>query len=154
MVEPHAFEDFEVGASFETDVREVTGEDIAAFAEVSGDFNPLHLDDEYAAERGYGGRIAHGVLGLAVATGLMNGLGLTRGTLIAFLGLEWSFRKPLRPGDAIRVRLEVAGKRRSSTAGRGIVRLAVTLVNERGERVQDGEWAMLVRCRGEEEPAE
>lgn len=147
MLEPHWYEDFEVDARFETSSRTVTDGDIRAFAEVSGDFNPLHLDDTYAAERGYGGRIAHGVLGLAIATGLVNEIGLTRGTLVALLALDWAFRRPLRPGDTVKVQIRVAAKRETSKADRGIVRLAVSLIDERGEAVQEGEWTILVLRR-------
>lgn len=152
MLEPHWYEDFRVDERFETPSRTVTDADIRAFAEVSGDFNPLHLDDAAAAERGYGGRIAHGVLGLAIATGLVNETGLTRGTLVALLGLEWAFRRPLRPGDTVGVRIRVAGKRETSQADRGVVRMAVSLVDGRQEPVQEGEWTILVRRRASAEP--
>ena len=147
MIAAHWYEDFEVGARFVTDARAVTDDDIGAFAEVSGDRNPLHLDEAYAAERGYGGRIAHGALGLAIATGLANQTGLTRGTLLAFLGLDWNFRKPLRPGDTVRLEIEVASKRETSRADRGLVRLAMALVDEAGARIQDGNWTILVARR-------
>ena len=147
MIAAHWYEDFEVGARFVTETRTVTDQDIGAFADVSGDRNPLHLDEAYAAERGYGGKIAHGVLGLAVATGLANQAGLTRGTLLAFLGLDWNFRRPLRPGDTVRLQIEIASKRETSRPDRGLVRLAMALVNEAGERIQDGNWTILVARR-------
>lgn len=147
MFEPHAYEDFEPGEVFETPAREVTDADIRAFADVSGDRNPLHLDDDYAAASAFGGRVAHGVLGLAVATGLVNATRLTRGTLVAFAGLEWRFRAPIRPGDAIRVRITVAGKRTTSRPDRGLVRLTVELLGPDDRVVQEGEWRMLVLRR-------
>jgi acyl dehydratase len=147
-VQPLWFEDFEVGGTYETDAREVTQEDIEAFAAVSGDRNPLHLDEDYAAGTPFGGRIAHGVLGLAVATGLLNQLGLTRGTLVALLGVRWNFRAPVRPGDVLRATLRVAETTPSRKGGRGVVRLAAALVNQRGETVQEGELTMMVRARG------
>jgi acyl dehydratase len=147
IVEPHYFEDFRVGAEYRTGERTIDDDSIRAFAELSGDFNPLHLDDEYAASTIYGGRIAHGVLGLAVATGLVSETHLTRGTLVAFAGLEWDFRGPLRPGDRVTARLRVDEIRRTSRGNRGLVRLAVHLVDQRGEVVQAGGWTFLVRCR-------
>jgi acyl dehydratase len=147
-VQPLWFEDFAVGQAYDTDAREVTQADVEAFAAVSGDRNPLHLDDDYAAGTPFGGRIAHGVLGLAVATGLLNQLGLTRGTLVALLGVRWDFRAPVRPGDVLRARLRVAETRPSRKDGRGVVRLAAALANQRGETVQEGEFTMMVRARG------
>jgi acyl dehydratase len=81
-------------------------------------------------------------------TGLVSETHLTRGTLVAFAGLEWDFRAPLRPGDRVTARLRVDEARRTSRGDRGLVRLAVELVNQRGEIVQAGSWTFLVRCRG------
>jgi acyl dehydratase len=141
------FEDFQTGRTYETGGRTLREGDITAFAEVSGDHNPLHADDAYAAAAGFGGRIAHGVLGLAVATGLLNQRGLTRGTLLAFLGLTWQFRLPVRPGDTLGVRVRVASVRESRRPDRGIVVLAVEARNQTGAVVQSGEFTLLVRRR-------
>lgn len=146
-VEPHSYEDFRVGAEYRTGERTIDDDAIRAFAELSGDFNPLHLDDDYAASTIFGGRIAHGVLGLAVATGLVSETHLTRGTLVAFAGLEWDFLRPLRPGDRVTAVLRVDEVRRTSRADRGLVRFAVQLVDPRDEVVQAGHWTFLVRCR-------
>jgi acyl dehydratase len=147
-VQPLWFEDFRVGQAYDTGARQVTQADVEAFAAVSGDRNPLHLDEAYAAATPFGGRIAHGVLGLAVATGLLNQLGLTRGTLVALLGVRWDFRAPLRPGDVVRARLRVSETKPSRKGGRGVVRLAVALVNEREVVAQEGELTMMVRASG------
>jgi acyl dehydratase len=146
-MEPHHYEDFRVGAEYTTGERAIDDASIRAFAELSGDFNPLHLDDDYSASTVYGGRIAHGVLGLAIATGLVSETHLTRGTLVAFLGLDWDFRGPLRPGDRVTAHLRVEEKRRTSRGDRGLVRLAVQLANQRGEVIQQGTWTFLVHCR-------
>ncbi len=139
------FEDFRVDDEWTTPARDVSDADIRAFAEVSGDRNPLHLDDAYAAGSAFGGRVAHGILGLAVVTGLLNQLRLTAGTLVAFLGLEWRFVGPIRPGDQIRARIRVVAVRPSRDPGRGLVRLAVSARNSRDEVVQEGEFVLLVR---------
>lgn len=145
------FEDFELGAERTTATHTVTDGDIAAFAQVSGDYNPLHLDDDYAAQGPFGRRIAHGLLGLALASGLMQQSGLTAETLVAFLGLEWAFRRPLFPGDTMRVRMRVAGKRPTRDPGRGLVRLELAVLNQEDDVAQEGTFAVLVRRRGDED---
>ncbi len=150
------FEDFQVGAQATTPARTITAADITAFAEVSGDRNPLHLDEEYAAGGPFGRTVAHGLLGLAAASGLMEQSGFTAGTLVAFLGLEWSFRKPLFPGDAVRVHMRVAQKRATRDPSQGLVKLQLTVLNEADEATQEGSFTVLVRTRaaaGEETPA-
>jgi acyl dehydratase len=144
------FEDFEVGAENVTGVRTLEDADIAAFAEVSGDRNPLHMDDEYARQGPFGRRIAHGLLGLAAASGLMSQSGLTADTLVAFLGLDWNFRRPLYPGDAVRVRMRVAQKRPTRDPARGLVRLELALLNQADEAVQEGTFTLLIRRRAGE----
>jgi len=139
------YEDFEVGAEQDTPGRVVTQADIEAFADVSGDRNPLHLDEAYAAESVFGGLVAHGILGLAVVTGLMNRSRLTAGTLVAFLGLDWSFKRPIRPGDEVSVRMRVAEKRETRSADRGLVKLALELRNQADKVVQSGTFSLLVK---------
>lgn len=141
------FEEFEPGAVFRTAKRVVTDADVAAFAAVSGDRNPLHLDEGYAARSVFGRRVAHGLLGAAVATGLIHELGLTRGTLVAFLGLKWDFVRPLYPGAEVEVRLEVVSRRETSRADRGVVVVAAEL-REGGAVLQSGELKLLVQRRG------
>lgn len=139
-----SYEDFVPGRTFRTGARAVTQADVEAFAAVSGDRNPLHLDADYAAASVFGRRVAHGVLGLAVATGLINESGLTRGTLVAFLGLTWNFVEPLYPGTEVRVELEVLSRRETSRAERGLVVLTASLVEGSGGVVQRGELRVLV----------
>jgi acyl dehydratase len=143
----HHFDELEPGRTFETGSRVVTEADVAAFAAVSGDRNPLHLDEAYARASVFGRRVAHGALGLSVATGLINASGLTRGTLVALLGLEWEFVAPLYPGTEVRVDLEVLSRRETRKADRGLVVLGAELVDGTGSVLQRGELRMLVRRR-------
>lgn len=145
------FEDFEQGAEKVTAEHTVTDGDIVAFANVTGDHNPLHLDDDYASAGPFGRRIAHGLLGLAIATGLMQQSGLTAETLVAFLGLEWAFRRPLFPGDTMRVRMRVANKRPTRDPGRGLVKLELAVLNQEDDVAQEGTFTVLVRRREGEE---
>lgn len=142
------FEDFEVGAEATTGERVIDAADVAAFAALSGDRNPLHLDEAYAARGPFGRTVAHGLLGLTVASGLVEQSGFTTGTLVAFLGLEWSFRRPIFPGDTVRVRMRVAQKRATRDPGQGLIKLQLTLLNDRAEAAQEGSFTVLVRTRG------
>lgn len=137
------YEAFAVGERYASPARRVTPEDIRDFCNLSGDHNPLHTDDAFAKTTIHGGVIAPGALIFSLSTGLFNALGFGDGTTIANLGMTQAYRKPVKPGDKIRVDVEVAGKRPTSTAGRGIVRFAVTTRNQRGETVSEGEWSIL-----------
>ncbi len=141
------WDDFEPGAEWATQGRTVTEADVVAFACLSGDFNPLHVDAEFARGTPFGERIAHGLLGLSIGSGLTSRLGIIEGTTIAFLGLEWAFKGVVRLGDTITVRLRVEDKRETSKPDRGIVRFATTIVNQRDEVVQEGTQTLLMLRR-------
>ncbi len=141
------FEDFEVGTETVTDSRTVTEADVFAFAGLSGDYNPLHVDAEFAKSTPFGERIAHGLLGLAIASGLTARTGAIEGTTLAFVGMEWRFKAPILFGDTITVRSRVAEKRETSKPDRGIVRFEVQVVNQRGEVVQEGTQTLLMKRR-------
>lgn len=141
------WEEFAAGGSWQTGERRLVAGDLAAYAELSGDGNPLHLDDGHARASGFEGRIAQGVLGLAVATGLLNRLGLTAGTLVALLGTRWRFERPLYPGTTVRVDLSLRSKRRTSRSDRGVVVLSGELRDAEGMVYQRGNLTLLVRRR-------
>ncbi|MBN1486445.1 MAG: MaoC family dehydratase N-terminal domain-containing protein [Anaerolineae bacterium] len=147
MEEQRYFEDLETGTSIETGTREITAADISTFAELSGDYNPLHTDEEFAATTPFGERIAHGLLVLSIATGLANSMGFSSGSVEAFTGLEWKYRGPVKIGDAIRVHLEVLRKREMPGYAGGLVTFNVKILNQRDETVQKGTWTLLVRSR-------
>ena len=148
-VRGHYFEEFEVGYTIVSPARTITEHDVCAFAGLSGDYNPLHTDSEFARDTVFGERIAHGVLGLSVATGLAARLGFIDGTALAFLGLDWKFRKPILLGDTIHVVVAVTGKKEMPSMGGGIVTFDVRVVNQRDEVVQKGNWNILGRGRPE-----
>ena len=141
------FEDFEVGDRVTTAGRTITETDVVLFAGLSGDYNPVHTDAEYAKTMMFGERVAHGLLGLAVASGLAMQLGFLEGTVEAFTGLEWKFRAPIKFGDTIHVEAEV-GQRRAAASG-GFIVFNMAVVNQRGETVQKGQWTVFVRGRME-----
>ena len=140
------WEQWDVGAEFESPARTVTEADIVAFAGLSGDYNPLHVNEEYCKTTVFGGRIAHGPLVYAIAAGLLFQLHLYDDTLIAFLGFEnLKFTKPVKPGDTIRARIKVLDKRETSSPERGVMRRQLQVLNQRGEVVQEGIQAFLLK---------
>lgn len=141
------FEEFEVGYEVVSPGRTVTEADIVNFAGLSGDFNQLHTDAEFAAQTPFGGRIAHGILGLAIGTGLAARLGFIEGTAEAFMGLDWKFRAPIMIGDTVHLRAKVARTRAVPRLGGGIVVFDVVLLNQNGETVQKGQWTALIKSR-------
>ncbi|MGC8838755.1 MAG: MaoC/PaaZ C-terminal domain-containing protein [Anaerolineae bacterium] len=145
------FEEFEVGEEVVSFGRTVTETDIVAFAALTGDWNPLHTDARYAAGTMFGQRIAHGLLGLSIASGLAVRLGFMEGTVEAFLGLNWDFRAPIYIGDTIYMKARVTEKKPIRRLGGGIVTFAVEVVKQDGKVAQRGEWRVLVRSKPSEE---
>ncbi len=139
------FEEFETGYTVETPSRTITEADVTLFAGLSGDYNQLHTDIEFAREALFGERIAHGLLVLSIASGLASRLGLIEGTTLAFTGLEWKFRAPVKFGDTVRVRLAVKQKKAMRRLGGGFVFFDVAILNQRDEIVQKGIWKVLLK---------
>ncbi|HEC35202.1 MAG TPA: dehydratase [Anaerolineae bacterium] len=145
------FEELTVGGAVESPGRTITEADILSFAGLSGDYNPLHTDAEYARTTIFGERIAHGLLGLSIASGLAWRTGLVEGTAEALVSVDWKFRAPIRIGDTIRLRAEVSKKKEMPRLGGGFVTLTTTLLNQRDEVVQKGTWTLLVRSQPAED---
>jgi acyl dehydratase len=142
------FEDVEVGMRFESPSRTITEADLVNFAGVSGDYNPLHTDETFAAATPYGRRIAHGMLALSVVTGLRQRMGVFDGTILGFLEIRsWRFRRPVFPGDTIRAVTSVAELRETSKEDRGVMIQGIEVLNQDDEVVQDGEFVTLLRRR-------
>jgi len=143
------FEEFEQGQVVSSPGRTITEADVVAFAGLSGDYNQLHTDDEFARETPYGRRIAHGLLGLAAASGLAARAGFIEGTTQAFIGLTYKFKAPVFIGDTIHLRATVSKLRPMPSMGGGMVVFAMEVLNQRGEVVQEGDWTLLMRGRPE-----
>lgn len=139
------YEEFEIGQTFVTEKRTISNADILAFAELSGDRNKLHVDEDYAKTTPFKTRIAHGPLGFAIATGLSYSTGLLDGTTLALLGVEWSFTAPIFPGDTLHVEMLVKSKRETSRPDRGIVEREFRLINQHGVEVQKGVMTVMVK---------
>jgi len=132
--------------TFETGGIMVTEAHIVAFAGLTGDFFDIHMDDSYAQALGYPGRVAHGLLGLALCDGLKNRAPV-RFAAIVSLNWRWSFTGAVLVGDRIAARIRVLSKRPTKNPARGIVTLGFDLVNQKTEIVQRGENDLMVHTR-------
>jgi 3-hydroxybutyryl-CoA dehydratase len=144
-------EDIRVGLTFESATHVVNPDEIARFCELSGDFNPLHTDDDVARAAGFRERIAHGLLILSITSATPTEA--DDWALNAYLEETRRFVAPVYPGDAIRTVTRVTEVRRSrSNPSRGVVTTEVEVVNQDGEVVQTGTDVVMVAARtGEEE---
>jgi len=142
------WEDFKVGEALVTGRRTVDGGDVSRFAGLTGDFNPLHTDAEFAKTTPFGARVAHGILTLAVSNGQQNLGGWFEGTTLALLGLDRvRFTAPVKFGDTVHTEMTVKACRESSKPDRGVVTFDVTVKNQHGEAVCTYEESVLMRKR-------
>ena len=138
------FDEIATNGTVTTGSRTVTNADIEQFAALSGDRNPLHTDDKWVRENTpYPGRIAHGLLGVAITSGLPSEY--DDWNVLAFLQCTRKFLAPILPGDTMHAEYVVSSKRVSSSNPEvGVVTLAVNVVNQSSEIVQTGEDVVLV----------
>lgn len=140
------YDDVEVGDEGKTPEVTVTKEMILAYANLTGDHTPVHVDEEFARNSHFGGIVAHGLFGLSLADGLK-----TQGTLRfppgASLGWSWDFLKPIRAGDRLHVKYRIGSMRPVKKPGWGIVILPSELINQDGEVVQKGEHKLMILRR-------
>jgi len=142
------FEDFQSGQKLGSAGRTVTEHDIATFAGLSGDFNQIHTDAEFAKTTPFGQRISHGLLGLAIASGLAVQTGILGANVIAFREVnEWKFVKPVFIGDTIHVEMEVLETKALPRLGGGSVILNIHVNNQSNETTMRGQWTVLVKNR-------
>ncbi|WP_158747868.1 MaoC/PaaZ C-terminal domain-containing protein [Acidisphaera sp. L21] len=139
------FEQFAVDATFRTPGRTITEADIGTFAGLTGDYNPVHTDAEFAATTEFGTRIAHGPFGIGLAFGLASRLDLIDGTVIALLSVQWEFKAPVRAGDTLHAEIAVTEARPSKKDDRGVVGLRFAMMNQKGETTQAGTCRLLMR---------
>ncbi len=142
------FEEFEAGQVFTSLGRILTEGDVIAFAGLTGDWNPIHTDREYAARHPFGQRVAHGMLGLSVATALCVQLGILDETLLAFREINrWKFSRPIYLDDTIHTRAAITDTRPVPRLNGGMVTLDVEVINQKNETVQHGGWTVLVKSQ-------
>jgi len=142
------FEDMVVGRQWVTHSRTVTETDVVAFAGISGDFNPLHVDEVFASTGPFGRRVAHGLLVLSMATGLRQQSGVFAGVVRAFAEVtQWTFKRPVFIGDTITVVTTVVSARPTSRPGQGVVEQRVDVVNQDEVIVQSGFFVTIIAAR-------
>lgn len=142
------FEDFEEGMQLATPARTITSTDIVNFCCLTGDFNEVHSNYEYARTTPFGEVIAHGPMVYGIAGGLQYASGINDGTLLALLGIDkWRLKAPVKHGDTVRMVQTVLSTRRTSKPDRGVVTLKREILNQRDEVVQEMEATILYRCR-------
>lgn len=142
----------EVGHTFQSAGRTITESDIVNFACLSGDFNRLHVDHEYARGTPFGQRIAHGLLVLSILSGLTtqsSGYRQLEPRVLALIDINCRFPKPTFIGDTIVVRVTVAEKIARYRPGKDKVVFRREAVNQRGEVVAQADFAMLMRSSEE-----
>ena len=142
------FEDFEVGMTIRTPARTITSTDIVNFACLTGDFNEVHTNYEYAKTTPFGEVIAHGPMVYGIAGGLQYASGINDGTLLALLGIDkWRMKGAVKHGDTICLEQTVIEKKPTSKPERGIIVFKREIKNQRDEVVQEMEATIMYRCR-------
>ena len=139
------FEDFTVGRTLDTQKRTVSEDDIMAFARLTGDDNRIHTDPEFSKTTPFGRQIAHGLLGLSIASGLAWQTGILDGTVLAFREVkEWKFVKPVFIGDTLYVEMQVLETKALPRIGGGAVTISLEVKNQGDEVCHRGQWTVLM----------
>jgi len=134
-----SFEDAPLDEPFESPGRTLSETDLVTFSMITGDWGPIHADEEFARSTPVGTRMFHGTFGIALAVGMSAGLVQFTTPVIAALGVrEWVYRAPLVVGDTVHLRMTIVGKRVASSGNRGIVSRRLELVKHDGSVAQEG----------------
>ncbi|MBN1149414.1 MAG: hypothetical protein JXA78_19285 [Anaerolineales bacterium] len=142
------FEDFKPGQQVISAGRTITEADIVNFAGLSGDFNQMHVDAAFCQTSFFGQRVAHGLLVLSIASGLMVQTGVLEGTAIAFREINnWKFSKPVFIGDTVLAEMEVMETQPMRRLGGGAVTIEVRVKNQHSDVVMKGLLTVLIADR-------
>jgi 3-hydroxybutyryl-CoA dehydratase len=144
------FEEFEVGQQIITPGRTISESDVVSFAGLSGDYNQIHTNAEFSKETPFGQRIAHGLLGLSIASGLAMRTGVLEGTVIAFREINnWKFTNPVFIGDTIHAELNIVETKAIPRLKGGSLSIEIVVKNQRDEVTMKGIWTTLVASQPE-----
>lgn len=142
------FEEFTGGQKLISPGRTVTEADVVSFAALTGDWTRLHTDAAYAAQQLFGQRVAHGMLGISIASALTMRLGILEETILAFREINhWKFVLPVFLGDTIHVQAVVHETRAVPRLCGGLVTLEIEVLNQDDKVVQRGRWSVLVKSQ-------
>ena len=144
---PKYFEDFNIGDKIITPGRTITEHDFVTFASLTGDWNLIHTDEEYAKSTFFGKRIAFGLLTASIAAGLVFRLGLLDYNSLALLGTELKWSKPVFIGDTIHCVAEIVDKRPTKKPERGIIFFQNLVFNQNEEQVAEVNQTFMFACR-------
>jgi len=139
------FEELVEGEEFRSPTRTIVESDLYIFAGLTGDMTEFHLSIEAAKDSVFGQRPAHGMLLIGMANGLYNRIGVTDGTGLALMGVEWRFLAPAFIGDTIHLVMSVEHKREVDEPDRGLVFWGARLLNQRGELLCEGHMIRMVK---------
>jgi acyl dehydratase len=140
------WDDHKIGATYQTLGRTISETDIVNFVNAVGLIEPLFMDMEYVKKESvFGTRAAPGTLTFALSEGLVIQTGLIHGVAMAWLGGEVKVVAPVLAGDTIRVEVEIADKRETKKADRGIVTYKHRVFNQRGETVMELKLQRMIR---------
>ncbi len=142
------FEDFQPGQVFDSAGRTITETDLTMFSMLSGDWNPIHADAEFAKGTRYGQRVVHGALGIALATGMLHQLGVFERSAVAMMSLQnWEFVAPIFVGQTLRLRMEILETEAGTSKRVGRVNRRLQLLDHTDAVIQDGTTDVLVLKR-------
>lgn len=141
------YEEFEIGSEFTTASHRITAQEIAEFAQLTGDDNPLHVDSEAARAGGFPDVIAHGFLIQSLVMGLIADTGIMRGTTIALAGAELRFLSPAVAGSEIRAVVTISAKRPSSSGRSGVLTRTMTVMDQHDTILVTAELVNVMHLR-------
>ena len=137
------YEELKEGDVFTSPKREITEEDINAFAELTGDNNEIHTSEEYAKKTSFGTRIAHGILVMGIANGMYVRMGLFKNSVLMEVK-EWKLLRPVKLGDVIYLRLTIGPKRETKRPGFGICEMKYEILNQDEDTTAVGTLVRMV----------
>jgi acyl dehydratase len=140
------FEEFMPSLTIITGIHQVTMQEIDNFTTLSGDNNPIHVDEQYASNTAYGKRIAHGLLVAAIVSGLAVQTGLAK-HLVVSREIRWRFLGPVFIGDEIHAEISVKEMKPIPRLGNGLVTFVMRVYKQTGELVSSGQWEAIIRSR-------
>ena len=142
------FKELVVGSEFVGTGRTLTESDLSIACMVSGDWHPIHSDENYAKQHGLPGRLFQGSFGILIATGMATSLPHFSDDIVGATGVrDWTYRAPIFVGDTVHVRSVILNKRVTSDGQRAVIERTLSLINQKDAVVQQGIAGTMVRLK-------